>query len=182
MSQSRTIHSLVVVAVLLVTACAKPARYSFMHERHREVYSIQSAELENLQFYMSTRVLVKDVTTREISQEAASVILVPEGTPGLVNEVGPNWLRVSFEEGGSGVYFLADVTSQRDDAYWLATKVKGLDGLHKLKDLEKKILLVEGTPYDVIYGAEARLMVSAKDLWKVVESRRHIKGREKKSD
>ena len=180
MSQSRTAHCLVFVAVLLVTACAKPARHSFMHERHREVYSIQPAELENMQFYMSTRVLVKDVTTPEASQQAESVVLVPEGTPGLVNEVGPNWLRVSFEEGGSGAYFLADMRAQRDDAYWLATKVEGREGLHKVKDLEEKILLVEGRPYKVVYGAEARLMVSAEDLWKVVESRRHIKGRKKK--
>ncbi len=172
--------SLLLVTLLFLGACAT-RHIGFMHVRHRQNFSLEAQELEHAQFYISTRVLAKDVGDAALMDEAAGVIIVPEQTPGVVTEVGPSWLRVSFSKEGSGVVFLTD-PKQGDDAYWLATEVEGQPGLHKLKDLPDKILLVAGTAYKLIYGAKARLLINEDDLIKLIEQRRHLKGRVKDSD
>ena len=172
--------SLLLVTLLFLGACTT-RHIGFMHVRHRQNFSLEPQELERAQFYISTRILAKDVSDVEVMDEAAGVILVPEQTPGMVMEVGPRWLRVSFDPEGSGVVFLAD-PEQGDDAYWLATEVKGQPGLHKVKDLLDKILLNAGTAYKLIYGANARLLINEEDLVKLIEQRRHLKGRVRGSE
>ncbi|MCH6562792.1 MAG: hypothetical protein IH800_10305 [Myxococcales bacterium] len=170
MMRSCTGSWLALFAVLFVAACANPMP-SFLHTRHRENLSIDPQELKHLQFYISTQVLAKDLST----PGSEGVIIVPQLTRGMATEVGPSWLRVRFSEGGSGVVFVAVVT-QGDSAYWLATEIEGQQGFHKLKDLPKKILLNQGTAYELIYGDNARLLISEKDLSKLIEQRRHLEG------
>ncbi len=178
MMRSCTGRWLALFAVLFVAACSNPLGQrpmpSFLHTRHRENLSIDTQELKNLQFYISTKVLARVVSSgRGASPE--DVIIVPVLTRGMATEVGPHWLRVRFSEGGSGVLFVAVVT-QGDSAYWLATEIEGQQGFHKLKDLPKKILLNQGTAYELIYGDHARLLISEKDLSKLMEQRRHLEG------
>lgn len=180
MSQSRTACLLASVAILSAVGCASP-KISFLHTGHRENLAIEDQELKNLQFYISTAVLAKNISTPESQATAESVIIVAKDTPGLVTEIGPKWLRVSFEEGGSGARFIT-AGAERNDAYWLATEVEGRPGLHMVKELPEKILLHEGTRLRVVYGANARLLISTKDLEELITKRRHLKGREKGSD
>ena len=98
------------------------------------------------------------------------------GTKGAVTEVGPNWLRVSFQEGGPGVLFVSD-TGKPEDRYWLATTAEGLPGVYKVKDLPDKVLENQGRRYKVVQGADAYLLLDRKDFDKLVEGRQHIKGR-----
>ena len=170
MMRSCTGSWLALFAVLFMAACANP-KMSFLHTRHRENLSIDPQELKQLQFYISTRVLAKDLST----PGSEGVIIVPDLTRGMATEVGPSWLRVRFSEGGSGVVFVAVVT-QGDSAYWLATEIEGQQGFHTLKDLPKKILLNQGTAYELIYGDHARLLISEKDLSKLIARRTHLKG------
>ncbi len=179
MSRIRGAVWLLALTLLFVGACSV-RHIGFMHVRHRVNYSLEAQELERAQFYISTRILAKDISDSAVRDEAAGVIIVPEGTPGMVLEVGPRWLRVSFDKEGSGVMFLSD-PERGDDAYWLATEVEGQPGLHKVKDLPEKILLNGGTAYKLIYGANARLLINEKDLGKLIEQRRHLKGRVKDS-
>ncbi len=165
---------LTVFAVLFIAACANP-KVSFLHTRHRENLSIETPELKNLQFYISTQILARVVSTPGRGASPEDVIIVPVLTPGMATEVGPNWLRVRFSEGGSGVVFIAVVT-QGDSAYWLATEIEDQQGFHKLKDLPGKILLNEGTAYELIYGDHARLLISEKDLSKLMQQRRQLEG------
>jgi hypothetical protein len=180
MIQSRTAYSLAFVAILFVFGCASP-KISFLHTGHREDLAIGDQELKNLQFYISTQVLAKNISTPESQATAESVIIVAKDTPGLVTEIGPKWLRVSFEEGGSGARFIT-AGAERDDAYWLATEVEGQPGFRKVKELSEKILLHEGMRLRVVYGANARLLISTKDLEELIAQRRHLKGRVKGSD
>ncbi len=109
MMRSCTGSWLALFAVLFVAACSNPLTFSFgqrpmpsfLHTRHRENLSIDPQELKNLQFYISTRVLAKDLST----PGSEGVIIVPDLTRGMATEVGPSWLRVRFSEGGAlGLY------------------------------------------------------------------------------
>ena len=147
-----------------------------MHVRHRSNYAIETGEIRELQFYISTKVLAKDLSVAAGSETAASVVLVPEKTPGVVTEIGDDWLRVSFEEGGKGVVFLTD-SSKKDDGYWLATDDTASRGYRRLMDLQEPILRHMGRELEIIYGVDAFLLVSRSDLDELISRRRHIKGR-----
>jgi hypothetical protein len=164
-----------VTAVLLCTACT--AKETFLHVAHRQNYEIQVAEFSDLQFYISTEILAKD-TSPNAGTTAYGVVFLPEGTPGVAVEVEPSWIRVSFEEAGSGAVFVTDLT-QRDDGYWLATQVPGEEGYRRVLDLEEPMLHAGGQTFRVVYGAGAYLLVDKDDLEKLISGRRHLKGRKK---
>jgi hypothetical protein len=88
--------------------------------------------------------------------------------------VGPDWLRVTFGL-GDGVYFKTD-TSQSYDQYWLATKVEGRDGLFELKDHPDLDLEAEGKRYEILFGRDAFLLMSAKSWERFVATRTHAPG------
>ncbi len=97
----------------------------------------------------------------------------------MVLEVGPNWLKVSFQEGGRGVTFLAD-KDERVDRYWLATEVKHKKGYYRVSELSEQILINDGNIYKIVYGADAYLLVDSDRLEELIEKRRIIKGRKLK--
>jgi hypothetical protein len=180
MTWSRTAGALALLAVFFAASCATP-KTAFMHKWHRENYAIEDEELKTVQFYISTEVLAKSLAP-EREGTAESIVILPEETPGVVTEAGPGWLRVSFQEGGSGVHFVTVVSGAGDSAYWLATEVEGREGFRRLKDLPEKILRVQGTGYRVVHGANARLLIDGEDLQRLIERRTHITGRTKDSD
>ena len=104
-------------------------------------------------------------------------MIVPQGTAGAAVEVDERYLRVSFQSGGAGVAFVALKTRGGESAYWLATPVEGQPGYHALKDLQDKNLVVPAGTFDMVSGADARLLISSKDLQRLIKSREHLQGR-----
>jgi hypothetical protein len=172
---------LVPVGALVLTACATPKEI-FLHKGHREAYAIQPEEMKDLQFYLSTSILAQERSSSHQAVTPESVVRVEEGTPGLATGAGPDWIRVSFEEGRQGATFIAVATETQESAYWLATEVEGEPGRHTLKDLPEKILLHEGRNFRLLYGSHAHLLVDTRDLEKLIASRRHVTGRTKSGD
>ena len=72
--------------------------------------------------------------------------------------------------------FIVDPRSQYD-LYYVATELPGQAGFHMLKDLPQKIFYYNGTPYRVIYGDKAHLLVDGKELQKLLKKRIPTKGR-----
>jgi hypothetical protein len=177
MLKTRT-SGLLIVAVLLLAGCSSgPQRLGFLHTSYRTRYLITDPEFKKLQFYVSTEILVQGQSFRTGHPGSGTqVIVVRKGTPGVVTEVGSYWLRVSFEKGGPGVFFVTD-PSKPEDRYWLGTEVQGRQGFSKVRDLSEKVLMHLGTSYAVVYGDDAYLLVNASDLDKIIKSRRHIGGR-----
>jgi hypothetical protein len=173
---------LALAVTLLLAACGTfaPLRgsyapYRFMQQQHREAYAMTQDDLEKLQFFTSTKVLAHDLN----AAGSEGVVLVDAGTPGVAVASGPNWIRVSFQQGGPGVVFLAQpTTGARDSQYSLATE--GDEGTgYQLVRLTKDRILRDGTRrYQIIEGADAHLVVDQKSLTKVVDTRRKAQGRE----
>ena len=93
-----------------------------------------------------------------------------------MTSVGPDWLKVSFRKGGVDVPFLLDKRAQYD-LYFVATELPGQTGFHMLKELPEKIFYNEGTPYRIISGEQAHLLVDSKGLQKLLKKRIPTKGR-----
>ena len=170
-----------VMALVMLAGCSSNqfSRVNFLHVAYRQMYAIEDQEFYKLQFYVAKDVLAHEETRAQGDAGAAGrVIVMREGTPGVVKEVGDDWLRVSFEKGGPGVFFLTDPTKE-EDLYWLATRMEGREGLYVVKDLPQKIVLQEGRRYLVMEGADASLLVDGSDMARLIESRRHAKGRKR---
>ena len=61
---------------------------------------LSDEEIKGIQFYISDRVLVQTESPTERSPiTGGNVILVARETPGVVTDVGPEWIRVSFRKG-----------------------------------------------------------------------------------
>jgi hypothetical protein len=173
------------LALLAVSGCSMPQQ-RFSHSRHRENFAMTREELKGLQFYLSGEVLVKvrpaadaaagdDPKGRE-PEPVEQAVLFPAGTPGVVTAVGPDWLRVSFLEGRTGVYFLANAKDKYDDLYYLATKDEKGD-LRRVEDLEPRTITYELRTYTVVYGAGAHLTVDGEALQELIEGRTRSEGR-----
>jgi hypothetical protein len=175
----------VLLALLAAAGCSMPQQ-RFSHSRHRENFAITTEELNGIQFYLSGEVLVKarpaadaavgDDPTGEETEPVEQAILFPAGTPGVVTEVGPDWLRVSFQEGRPGAYFLANAREKHDDLYYLATRDEK-DELRRVEDLEPRAINYEMKTYIVVYGASAHLLVDGEALQELIESRTRSEGR-----
>jgi hypothetical protein len=174
MQRRRVIWVVACLVVLVATGCAKRHVRGFYHVSHRQRYAITDAELRELQFYISKDVVVHSQQGAG-GEPAAPVIILPKGTPGVVVDSGPDWLRVSFEKGGAGVHFVTDA-NRPEDLYWFATEVEGKTGFYKLSVLPRDVLLRDGQQYAVLEGADAVLYVDRKDLEELIKSRRHAAG------
>ena len=160
-----------VLSLLVLLSCASSSKEMFLHRTYRVNLSLEDEELKQLQFYISTNVLVQyDGPSGQQS------IFLPDNTPGVVTAVGPDWLKVSFREGGADVPFVVDPRGQYD-VYYVATELPGQAGFHMIKDLPQKVFYYNSTPYQVIYGDKARLLVDGKDLQRLLEKRIPTKGR-----
>jgi hypothetical protein len=162
---------IVLVSLLALLSCASSYKEMFLNRTHRVNLSLADEELKHLQFYISTNVLVQ-----YDGPSGKQSILLPEETPGVVTAVGPDWLKVSFREGGADVPFVVDSRDQYD-LYYVATELPGQAGFHMIKDLPQKVFYYNDTPYQVIYGDKARLLVDGKELQKLLKKRVPTKGR-----
>lgn len=164
-------------ALLLIGCAEKPMDPPF-YLRYREQYAITADEMKQLQFYISREVLAHAMdgapgTTPE------QVVIVAARTPGLVREVGPNWLRVAFTKGGEGVLFR--LRDDRSDAiYQLATPAEG-GKIALVREQPEPILTQGGRRYKILKGADAFLIVSHDDLDHVIKSRPRPAGLERES-
>jgi hypothetical protein len=163
------------LAGALLAACATPSE-PFYHRLYRENYAITPQELTRLQFYISTEVLAH-AEGAAAETTPAQVTIVPAGTPGLVREVGPDWLRVAFTEGGEGVLFLTRA-ERTDSVYMLATRSPGGE-IVRLSELPKPVLTQAGRSYELVYGADAYLLVNARELNQLIRDRPHAAGLER---
>ena len=158
-----------VIALLLLVSCASPHRQSFLNQT-RVNLSLDDEELKQLPFYTSTNVLV-----HYDGPSGTQALFFPAETPGVVTAVGPDWLQVRFREGGAEVPFVVDPRVY--GAYYVATELPGQAGFHLLKDLPQKVFYYYGTPYQVIYGADAHLEVDDQALQTFLEERIPTEGR-----
>ena len=165
------IHGWLLVALFaLLASCAAPP-IAFQNNSHRQVYSLNEEDLKKLQFYIS-----RDVVAQYQDATGTKSLLVPRLTPGVVTGAGPNWLKVSFKEGGVDVPFITD-PNQYDGRYWIATEVEGTKDFKKIADLPDKSILYKGTRYKLVSGSDAILLMDW-DGWKsVVEGRKVTEGR-----
>ncbi len=155
----------------LLAGCSSTPPIAFQNNSHRQVYSLNEEDLKKLQFYIS-----RDVVAQYQDASGTKSLLLTRLTPGVVTSAGPNWLRVSFKEGGVDVPFLTD-PSQYDGRYWIATEVEGTKDLKKIADLPDKSILYKGTRYKLVSGADAILLIDW-DGWKrLVETRKVTEGR-----
>jgi hypothetical protein len=172
MRGQRTRGWLIVVLLFLLVGCSSvPRTIGFQHNYHRQAYSFNEQDLKKLQFYIST-----DVVAQYQDATGTKSLLLPRLTPGVVTGAGPDWLKVSFREGGVDVPFITDL-NLHDDRYWIATEVEGSKGLKKIRELPEKYFLYKGTRYRLVNGADAILLVDWEDWEKLVETRKTTEGR-----
>jgi hypothetical protein len=163
---------LVFALTFLIVGCASTPPPRFMNQQHRQAYSMTEADLEQLQFYTSTKIIAHDLD----SPGPQGVVLVDEGTPGLAVASGPNWIRVSFTEEGSGVVFLAEPSNRGGDSqYTLATETEG-GGYQLVRTTKDRILRIGSRRFAIIEGANACLTVDPNTLKNVIGERRQLEG------
>jgi hypothetical protein len=168
----RTVVYLITALCLFLVSCAtKPAHDIFLNQAYRQDLSLNDEELKSLQFFISTNVYVQ-----YDSPEGKKTILLREQTPGVATSSGPDWLKVSFREGGVDIPFVADQRADYD-MYYIATELPGKTGFHMIKELPEKTFYHEGTPYRVIHGEKAHLLVDAEGLAALAKKRITTKGR-----
>jgi len=161
-----------VLATLLIVGCASNPPPRFMHQQHREAYQMTEDDLEQLQFYVSTKVIAHDLD----APGPQGVVLVDAGTPGLAVASGPRWIRVSFTEEGSGVVFFAEPTNRGDSQYTLATEVEGGKGYQLVRTTKDRILRVGKRRFAIIEGTSAYLTVDPDTLKRVTGERHQVEG------
>jgi hypothetical protein len=167
----RTRGWLIVALLSLLAGCSSTPPIAFQNSSHRQVYSLNEEDLKKLQFYIS-----RDVVAQYQDATGMKSLLLTRLTPGVVTGAGPNWIKVSFKEGGIDVPFLTD-PSQYDGRYWIATEVEGSKDFKKIADLPDKSILYKGTRYKLVSGADAILLMDW-DGWKrLVETRKVTEGR-----
>ena len=167
------IHGWLLVALFsLLVSCSSAPPIAFQNNSHRQIYSLNLEDLEKLQFYIS-----RDVVAQYQDATGTKSLLVPRLTPGVVTGAGPNWLKVSFKEGGVDVPFITD-PNQYDGRYWIATEVEGTKDFKRIADLPEKSILVKGTRYKLVSGSDAILLVDWEGWKKLVETRKVTEGRQ----
>lgn len=171
---TRSRASVVLGLALALASCRTPPG-RFYHHGHRQAYAIDEAELQHLQFFVSTKVVAHDLG----AQGPGSVILVEEGTPGVAVAAGPNWIRVRFQAGGEGVVFLAPA-ARVESSYMLATEAEDGSGYRLVRNEPDHVLRTGARRYRILSGADAALLVDAGDLKNLIEKERtHVEGQRK---
>ena len=147
------------IALALVPAlvgCAKkPMMIPFLQKEYREAYRFTDQDLERIQFYSSSDVVVEEI---DGPPGAEGVVLVDDANPGVAAGSGQGWIRVRFQPSNLGLVFLADPAAQGDTGYSLATEVDG-GGYRLVRNDDERILRLAGRRYRVAIGAYAELVV-----------------------
>ncbi len=171
-----------ILALCLITAalgivpagCGSPRAVVFSHQFHREKFRLSGQEIMGMQFLTSTNVLAQaDPATTKATPTGEHVLLVKQGTPMKVTQVGPNWIRVSVLEDGTGVHFLAEdpATSGGTSDYYLATTVEGSDELTMVMNVPGHTVIHEGVRYEVVEGFAAMLTCEWGEIQALIDKR-----------
>jgi hypothetical protein len=163
--------------VFILSACssAPPAAFNppFYERTLRQSYAITPDEIKTLQFYISGEVLAHRIEDRSPTA-TPDVVIVPAGTPGLVREVGSDWLRVAFTEGGEGVLFRLRV-DRSDSVYALATTTESGE-IVLVSRLPEPVLTTGGRRFKIVSGGTAYLLVNNDDLNRLLAGRQRPGG------
>jgi len=162
---------LMVATIFFLASCSTPP-VAFQNASHRQTYSLNVDDLKKLQFYIST-----DVVAQYQDATGTKSLLLTRLTPGVATDAGPNWIKVSFREGGVDVPFVAD-PNQYDARYWIATEVEGSKDFKRIYDLSDRFFLYKGIRYKVVSGADAVLFFDLAEWKRLVENRRVTEGRQ----
>ena len=161
---------LIVALFSFIVGCSS-VPIAFQNNSHRQIYALNEENLKKVQFYISA-----DVVAQYQDATGTKSLLVPRLTPGVVTSAGPDWLKVSFKEGGADVPFITD-PNQYDGRYWIASEVEGSKDFKKVSELPGKVFLYKGTRYTLVSGADAILLFDWDGWKKVVETRKVTEGR-----
>lgn len=156
---------------LLAGCSSGPTTWPFLNNTHRQAYSLNEEDLKKVQFYVST-----DVVAQVQDPMATQSFLVPRLTPGVVTAAGPYWIKVSFRAGGADVPFVAD-PNQNDSRYWIASEVEGGRDFKRVTEVPGRVFIYKGTPFTLVSGADAMLLVDLDSWEKVAETRKVTEGR-----
>ena len=161
-----------VAIIFLLASCSSTPPIAFQNTSHRQTHSLNLEDLEKLQFYIS-----RDVVAQYQDATGTKSLLLAQLTPGVATGAGPNWIKVSFRDGGVDVPFITD-PNQYDGRYWIATEVEGSKDFKRISELPDRSFLYKGIRYKVVSGADAILLFDV-DGWKrVVETRKVTEGRQ----
>jgi hypothetical protein len=163
---------LMVAIIFLLSSCSSAPPIAFQNNSHRQIYSLNLEDLEKLQFYIS-----RDVVAQYQDATGTKSLLLTRLTPGVATGAGPNWIKVSFREGGVDVPFITD-PNQYDGRYWIATEVEGTKDFKRINDLSDRFFLYKGIRYKVVSGADAILLFDLEGWKRVVETRKVTEGRQ----
>jgi hypothetical protein len=157
--------------MLLPVGCSSVPPIPFQDITHRKNYSLGLEDLSKLQFYISS-----DVIAQFQDASGTKSLLLPRLTPGVATAEGPDWIKVSFREGGVDVPFVTDL-KQADGRYWIATEMEGSKEIKRITDLPDKSFLHKGVRYKLVSGADAMLLVDWETWNRVIETRKVTEGR-----
>ena len=158
-----------VAIIFLLASCSSTPPMPFQNNSHRQIYSLDLEDLGKLQFYVSS-----DVVAQYQDATGTKSLLVPKLTPGVATGAGPNWIKVSFREGGVDVPFITD-PNRYDGRYWIASEVEGSKDFKKVSEIPGKVFLYKGTRYTLVSGADAMLLFDW-DGWKSLVGTRKVTG------
>ena len=162
---------LVVALCFFWVGCAGPTTLPFLNYTHRQSYSLNEDDLKQIQFYVS-----EDIVAQVKETTATQSFLIPSMTPGVVTAAGPNWVKVSFREGGVDVPFVAD-PKQNDSRYYIASEVEGGKSFRRVTEVPGRVFIYKGTQLNLVTGADAMLLVDWDSWDKVAERRKVTEGR-----
>jgi hypothetical protein len=162
---------LTVSVIFLLAGCSSSPPMAFQNYSHRQTPSLDLEDLEKLQFYISS-----DVVAQYQDAAGTKSLLLARLTPGVATGAGPNWIKVSFRDGGVDIPFITD-PNLYDGRYWIATEVEGSKDLKKISELPDRFFVHNGIRYKVVSGADAILLFDSETWKKVVETRKATQGR-----
>lgn len=157
--------------LFLLAGCSSAPPIAFQNTSHRQTYSLNLEDLEKLQFYIS-----RDVVAQYQDATGTKSLLLARMTPGVATGAGPNWIKVSFREGGVEVPFVTD-PNQYDGRYWIATGAETDKDFKRIAELPDKSFVHKGVRYKLVSGDDAILLFDWEGWKKVVETRKVTEGR-----
>jgi len=164
--------------VILSSGCA--SRIPFTHELRSE-YQLTTDDVKSLHYYVSDLLAMRrdvrkgegGVSTehafRVVKDKLIEEIRLKPGTPGIAEEVGADFVRVSFEEGNSLTFTCRD-------------KEKGATGGRYYLDVKEwrgttAVVEYEGKEFRAATGGLAHLVVDFDQIQKLKKEIRTVKGR-----
>ena len=172
------IPAAILVAIVALTGCAT-GRIPFS-QAVRDQYRLEGDDLKNLQYVISDDItLQREFRSEEGEISKSHKLLIKEGglveevfiaagTPGIATKVGPTFIAVSFEPGGSLVFGTSDSDRDPDRLYKLLAK--------QWTDYYGEVIYDDKTYYAVKGRSEAYLEVGVESLDAVKKKRKVLPG------